>query len=140
MTNGELTKTEFLLVLHCSKKRYFSMKKNTFFLYLLLIFSNLIIAQTEYKVFRFPNDSVSSEGTMRDGKPDGYWKTYYENGSLKSEGNRVNYLLDGLWLFYSEEGDTTLAVTYRNDLKNGVRKVYLSDEIQEDQFENEVRA
>ena len=98
-----------------------------------------VVAQTEYKVFRYANDSVSSEGTMRDGKPDGYWKTYYENGQLKSEGNRVNFLLEGLWVFYSEEGDTTLAVNYHNDLKNGLRRVYLSDEIQEDQFENEVR-
>ena len=85
-----------------------------------------VVAQTEYKVFRYANDSISSEGTLRDGKPDGYWKTYYENGQLKSEGDRKNFMLDGLWIFYSEEGDTTLAVNYRNDLKNGIRKTYLS--------------
>ena len=99
-----------------------------------------VIGQSEYKVFRYANDSVSSEGMLCDGKPDGYWKTYYENGQLKSEGNRKNFLLDGLWVFYSEEGDTTLTVTYQNDLKNGTRKVFLSDEIQEDQFVNNVRS
>ena len=106
---------------------------------LLATTGGLCFGQTEYKVFRYENDSVSSEGTLRDGKPDGYWKTYYENGQLKSEGNRVNYLLEGLWIFYSEEGDTTLAITYHNDLKNGSRKVYLSDEIQEDMFASDVR-
>lgn len=105
-----------------------------------LTFCGMVIGQTEYKVFRYANDSISSEGLLRDGKPDGYWKTYYENGRLKSEGNRKNYLLDGLWIFYSEEGDTTLTVTYQNDLKNGPRKVFISDEINEDQFVNNVRS
>ena len=113
--------------------------RETILFLLLAVLCKVGFSQTEYKVFRYANDSVSSEGTMRDGKPDGYWKTYYENGQLKSEGNRVNFLLEGLWVFYSEEGDTTLAVNYHNDLKNGLRRVYLSDEIQEDQFENEVR-
>ena len=106
---------------------------------LFILFSLSGLGQTEYTVFRYANDSVSSKGTMRDGRPDGYWETYYENGQLKSEGNRVNYLLDGLWLFYSENGDTTLAVTYQNDRKNGFRKVYLSDEIQVEQFADDVR-
>ena len=114
--------------------------KRVTILFILLILFNLAgFSQTEYKVFRYANDSIASEGTLRDGKPDGYWKTYYENGRLKSEGNRVNHLLEGLWIFYSEEGDTTLAVHYHNDMKNGLRRVYLSDEIQEDQFVDEVR-
>lgn len=98
-----------------------------------------LFGQTEHRVFRYPNDSISSEGTLLNGKPEGYWKTYYENGQLKSEGNRKDFQLDGLWLFYSEEGDTTLSVTYSKDMKNGPRKVYLSDEIQEDVFRNDIR-
>lgn len=97
------------------------------------------LSQTEYKVFRYANDSVSSEGTLRDGKPDGYWKTYYENGHLKSEGNREDFLLEGPWFFYSEEGDTTLMITYHRDMKNGPRITYLSDEIQVEFFENNIR-
>lgn len=106
----------------------------------LLACCGVVFGQTEYKVFRFANDSVSSEGTLRDGKPDGYWKTYYESGVLKSEGNRKDFLLDGLWIFYSEEGDTTLTVSYRNDRKNGPRKAFFSDEIQVDEFVDDVRS
>ena len=98
-----------------------------------------LFGQVEYQIFRYPNDSISSEGTLRDGKPDGYWKTYYESGVLKSEGNRKDFLLDGVWYFYSEEGDTTLAVTYKEGLKEGVRKIYLSDEIQMEQFCHDIR-
>ena len=110
-----------------------------FFLTMFVFVSVLLFAQTEYQIFRYNNDSIASEGYLRDGHPDGYWKTYYESGRLKSEGNRVDFLLDGPWLFYSEEGDTTLLITYQNDRKNGIRKVYLSDEIQEDYFLNDVR-
>ena len=113
--------------------------RSTILLTLLILFNLQCFSQTEYKVFRYASDSIASEGTLRDGKPDGYWKTYYETGQLKSEGNRENYLLEGLWVFYSENGDTTLAITYHNDLKNGPRRIYLSDEIQEDQFANDVR-
>lgn len=88
-----------------------------------------VFSQTEYQVYRYANDSISSEGTLRNGKPDGYWKTYYENGRLKSEGNRKDFLLDGPWIFYSEEGDTTMLVHYEKDLKNGLRKIYMSDEV-----------
>ena len=114
--------------------------RRTILVFLLTMAALLGFSQTEYKVFRYSNDSISSEGTLRDGKPDGYWKAYYENGQLRSEGNRKDFLLDGLWVFYSEEGDTTLTVTYQNDLKNGPRKVYLSDEIQEDTFVNDIKS
>ena len=56
------------------------------------------------KQFLFPNGNVSSEGILREGKPDGYWKTYYENGLLKSEGNRLNFSLDSTWMFYFQDG------------------------------------
>ena len=98
-----------------------------------------VFSQTDYQIYRYANDSISSEGTLRNGKPDGYWKTYYENGKLKSEGNRKDYLLDGQWLFFSEEGDTTLLVNYVNDIKHGLRKIYMSDEIIEDHFERGTR-
>ena len=39
-------------------------------------------------VFYHPNGEKSSEGRLFDGKPDGYWRTFYENDQLKSEGNR----------------------------------------------------
>lgn len=110
-----------------------------FLLSMLVGFPVLLFGQSDYQVFNYPDGQVSSEGTMRDGRPDGYWRTYYESGQLKSEGNRVEFLLEGLWIFYSEEGDTTLTVHYHHDLKNGIRRIFLSDEIQEDEFTNDVK-
>ena len=50
---------------------------------------------------------------MRDGKPDGYWKTYHENGFIKSEGNRKDFKLDSIWNFYSDSGTRSfLKITY----------------------------
>lgn len=108
-------------------------------LLLLMICSISSFGQSEYQIYRYSNDSISSEGFLRDGKPDGYWKTYYENGKIKSEGNRKDFLLDGVWYFYSEEGDTTLSVSYAKDIKNGPRKIYMSDEIIEEQYLNGIR-
>ena len=34
--------------------------------------------------FYYKNGVISSEGLMKDGKPDGYWKSYNENGKIKS--------------------------------------------------------
>ena len=58
------------------------------------------IVKNGYQVFYYSNGIKSSEGTMRNGKPDGYWKTYYQTGIIKTEGNRKNFLLDSLWKFY----------------------------------------
>ena len=53
-----------------------------------LIFGCEAYSQTEYQAYTYPNGQIASEGTLRDGKPDGLWKTYYENGQLKSIGKR----------------------------------------------------
>ncbi|MEI6749978.1 MAG: hypothetical protein WCM93_12530, partial [Bacteroidota bacterium] len=50
--------------------------------------------------FYHKNGKIASEGTMRDGKPNGYWKTFNADGILKSEGNRKKFELDSLWKFY----------------------------------------
>lgn len=86
----------------------------------LFAFCASALAQNDSIVqFRYPNGVLSSEGTLRDGKPDGYWKTYHQNGKLKSEGDRVDFELAGNWKFYSEEGIPTLQVDYAKGLKNG---------------------
>lgn len=72
-----------------------------------------------YTKFFYPNGKVSSEGTMRNGKPDGYWKSYYPSGIIKSEGKRLNYLLDSTWVFYNETGDTLQKVEYILGKRNG---------------------
>ena len=56
---------------------------------------------------------------MRNGKPDGYWKTYFPTGIIKSEGNRRNFLLDSIWVFYNEKGDTLQKINYLFGKRNG---------------------
>ena len=68
------------------------MSKNFFILFLFNFFCLVIKSQdinpNGYNIFYYDNGVKSSEGTMRDGKADGYWKNYYKNGLLKIEGKR----------------------------------------------------
>ena len=76
---------------------------------------------------------------MRNGKPDGYWKTYYETGILKSEGNRVDFLLDSTWKFFDDEGKLTLLINYKEGQKNGLRTTFLDGEIITENFEDDIK-
>lgn len=67
----------------------------------------------------YPNGQVSSEGIMRDSKPDGYWKTYYVTGVIKSEGIRTNFLLDSIWNFYNQAGEMNMQISYKIGEKSG---------------------
>jgi len=78
--------------------------------------------------FKYPGGQISSEGTMREGKPDGYWKTFFENGSIKSEGNRKNFLLDSIWKFYDDSARLLVSITYFQDKKNGLKTTYRQGE------------
>jgi antitoxin component YwqK of YwqJK toxin-antitoxin module len=80
-----------------------------------------------YKVFKYPNGTVSSEGIIRNGKPDGFWKSYYVTGVKKSEGRRTNFLLDSIWVFYDLSGDTVRKINYLFDKKNGYYFEYKKD-------------
>ena len=72
-----------------------------------------------YQVFKYPNGAVSSEGTIKNGKPEGFWKSFFVTGIKKSEGKRTNFLLDSIWLFYDQAGDTTEKINYLYGKKNG---------------------
>ena len=76
-----------------------------------------------YRKFYYETGQISSEGIIRDGKPDGYWKTYFQNGILKSEGYRKNFELDSMWKFYNDEGKMVLEFNYKNGKKNGLKKI-----------------
>jgi antitoxin component YwqK of YwqJK toxin-antitoxin module len=76
---------------------------------------------------------------MRNGKPDGYWKTYNTYGQLISEGNRKDFLLDSTWKFYNELGKVNLIINYKKGKKSGIRKTYLPDKILVDSFENDIK-
>lgn len=80
-----------------------------------------------YQVFKYPNGTVSSEGLIKNGKPEGFWKSYYVTGVKKSEGRRTNYQLDSIWIFYDQAGDTTEKINYLYGKKNGWYFKYKKD-------------
>jgi len=77
-----------------------------------------------YNKFYYENGNLSSEGNMKNGKPEGFWKTYYPSGIIKSEGNRKNYKLDSTWIFYDEKGNKKLELNYLKGNKNGKKINY----------------
>lgn len=105
------------------------------------LISTLGLSQEPVKFF-YPNGRVSSEGIMRNGKPDGYWKTYYDDGGLKSEGNRRDFMLDSTWKFYRSDSTLERIITYGADLKNGPEITFSKDgkPIEEIPFENNIRS
>ncbi len=108
------------------------MIKHILIILIMIAFSIVIKAQDVkledgYHVFRYPNGSVSSEGYIKDGKPDGYWKSYFVTGVLKSEGKRRNHLLDSIWVFYTQTGDTLEKIDYLYGKKSGYYLKYKND-------------
>src|ERR1700741_1241988 len=101
----------------------------------LFLFSTVLFAQSTqtilpngFNTFYYDNGEISSEGMLRDGKPDGYWKTYSVNGVIKSEGNRKNFQLDSVWKFYNEKGILAFEFNYKDGKKNGLKKTFDTEE------------
>ena len=99
-------------------------------------------AQPQFTQYRYENGMLSSEGTLRDGKPDGYWKTYYPSGQMKTEGNRKNFQLDSTWNFYSEKGIIQKSISYRDDVRNGWERIFDQEGrcIEEYTYKNNIRS
>jgi len=106
-----------------------------FFLIMLVIVPSVLAAQQEgalkdgFQQFKYPNGNISSEGYIRNGKPDGFWKSYYVTGVLKSEGKRTSFLLDSVWVFYDQAGDTTEKISYLLGKRNGYYIKYQKDPV-----------
>ena len=83
--------------------------------------------QDGFQIFRYPNGAISSQGLIKNGKPEGFWKSYYVTGVIKSEGRRTNYMLDSIWIFYDQAGDTTEKINYLYGKKNGWYYKYRKD-------------
>ncbi|MFA6126384.1 MAG: hypothetical protein WC699_03680 [Bacteroidales bacterium] len=77
-----------------------------------------------YNKLYYGNKQLSSEGMIRDGKPDGKWISYHINGKIKSEGNRRNFQLDSLWKFYDEQGFITDEINYLDGKRSGYHIKY----------------
>jgi len=107
--------------------------KRTLFFVLFVIVCKVITAQESgtlpdgYQILKYPNGTVSSEGLIRNGKPEGFWKSFYITGVKKSEGRRTNFLLDSIWVFYDQAGDTTEKINYLYGRKNGWYYTYKKD-------------
>lgn len=97
------------------------------------------IQKDGYQKFYYPNGKISSEGTLKDGKPNGYWKSYNETGLLKSEGNRKNFELDSLWKFYTEDGKLLLEINYKAGKKDGIKSTYTEKEVIRETFKNDIK-
>ena len=85
------------------------------------------ILQDGYQVFKYPNGTVSSEGIIKNGKPEGYWKSYYLTSVKRSEGKYTNFKLDSIWVLYDQTGDTTDKINYLFGKKNGYYFKYKKD-------------
>ena len=83
--------------------------------------------QEGYHIFKYPNGSISSQGFIKSGKPEGFWKSYYVTGVKKSAGKRTNYLLDSIWVFFDQTGDTTEKINYLYGKRNGWSYKYKKD-------------
>ncbi len=94
-----------------------------------LVFKSQVTNPNGYNIFYYENGTKSSEGTMREGKADGYWKNYYKNGVLKIEGNRKNFALDSIWKFYNDKAKITKAVNYLEGKKNGFTISYDTNQL-----------
>lgn len=101
------------------------------YLIILLLSSCFCGAQNskEYKIFKNESGIIMSEGTLENGKPNEYWKTYHANGKLKTEGNRLNFELDSIWRFYDIQGYLTIEISYKKGLKNGYQNLFNKDSI-----------
>lgn len=87
----------------------------------------------------YPSGKISSEGYIRNNKPDGYWKTYSEKGLLVSEGNRKNFELDGLWKFYNDSSKLFMTINYANGKKNGFKTTYNEIGKIEENFKDDIK-
>ncbi len=77
-----------------------------------------------YTVFYYENGRVASEGSFKQGLPDGLWKSYYEDGTLKSMGSKNLGKSEGFWLFYDSEGRKKFVYDFIADKKNGCASFY----------------
>ena len=120
--------------------------KQIIILFILFVYSFSLFAQLQkdslkYTEYYYPNGKLSSEGFLRNGKPDRYWKTYNENGNIKSEGNRKNYELDSTWEFYDDSTRLILEINYKKGLKNGVKRTYFKNkQVLEENFVNDIKS
>ena len=77
-----------------------------------------------YKKFtdvHFIGDVIGHQnGTIINGKRDGFWESYYDNGQLNWKGNYKDDCLDGPWEYYHENGQLSYKGNYKAGLEEGL--------------------
>ena len=58
-------------------------------------------------------------GTIINGKRDGFWESYFENGQLNWKGNYKNDNLDGPWEYYHKNGQLSFKGNYVDGKEEG---------------------
>ena len=58
-------------------------------------------------------------GSIKNGKKEGAWVSYYSNGQLKSKGNYENGKREGAWISYHTDGN--VIKEFSGTFKNGVK-------------------
>jgi uncharacterized protein len=104
--------------------------KKALFIFVIFLTGLFVFGQTGsnpqngYQVFRYPNGTISSEGQFKNGKPEGFWKSYYVTSVKKSEGKYSNFQLDSVWVFFDQTGDTLEKINYLFGKRNGYSYKY----------------
>ncbi|MDP7475097.1 MAG: SUMF1/EgtB/PvdO family nonheme iron enzyme [Candidatus Marinimicrobia bacterium] len=62
----------------------------------------------------YNNGEKKSEGTLKDGEPDGVWTYWHENGQKESEGTYKNGKEDGKWTRWYENGQKRVEKNYKD--------------------------
>ncbi len=96
-----------------------------------MILSTYICGQQEgiFTEFKYADGSISSSGFLVDGRPDGFWRTYYPGGIIKSEGKRTNFELDSVWTFFNTIGLVSERITYTEGKRNGDTELYKAGQL-----------
>jgi antitoxin component YwqK of YwqJK toxin-antitoxin module len=106
------------------------------------IFSDLLIDAVESLQFKinttnaekdsgniklyYPDNKIRAEGLIKERKPEGTWKTYYQSGNLSSLVSYKSGLADGYSIFYYDNPQATkrAEVRFASDTINGVYREY----------------
>ncbi len=91
---------------------------------LFMLFFHPAEAQDSLVKYHFSNGVISSQGMLRLGKPEGYWRNFYEDGTLRSEGKMHAGKTDSTWNFYNTKGTLITTINFKKGLKNGHRETY----------------
>ena len=68
--------------------------------------------------------SGQQNGTIRNGKRDGFWESYYENGQLNWKGSYKDDWLDGPWEYYYDNGQLSYKGNYIGGKEDGIFEHY----------------